>query len=190
MGDSLTARFFENSAIQCARDLIGAEFFWGGCHGRIVETEAYLEHGDPACHTFSRPSAREFVARHPAGTAYVYLNYGVHWLFNVLTKDSGGAGFVLFRAIQPLGGLELMQERRHTRREIQLCSGPGKLCQAFGIRSDAHAKKFLGGPGKGIRPRTGPVKIAAGARIGISRGSEFPWRFAERNSPYLSKPLI
>src|SRR5690606_12681545 len=72
--------FFERSPLVCARELIGAELVRGRCAGIIVETEAYSTRGDEACHTFLRPSARVFVSSHPAGTAYVYLNYGMHWL--------------------------------------------------------------------------------------------------------------
>lgn len=79
--------FFRRPAYECARDLIGCVFRWNGCEGRIVETEIYEEFDDPACHTWSRPAARKFIASHNAGVAYVYLNYGIHWLFNVFTKS-------------------------------------------------------------------------------------------------------
>ena len=101
----LTAPYFERHPVECARDLIGCVFEWRGCAGRIVETEAYTAEGDPACHTFFRPGARRFVQSHEAGTAYVYLNYGVHWLFNVLVKGPDMAGFVLFRALEPTSGI-------------------------------------------------------------------------------------
>ncbi len=190
MEEFLTASFFERPAVECARSLIGAEFFWHGCSGRIVEVEAYLEHGDPACHTFSRPSARAFVAAHAPGTAYVYLNYGVHWLFNVLTKGPEGAGFVLFRALQPLSGLARMKERRGSSKDRDLCSGPGKLTQALGIQGRTHGKFFLGCGLTGIRPATGPTAVVTGPRIGISQARENLWRFAEAGSPFMSKPLI
>ena len=85
--------------MQCARALIGKEFRWGRTAGRIVETEAYAEFGDEACHTFFRPSARSFVEENSPGAAYVYLNYGMYWLTNVLVSDPAGRerGFVLLR---------------------------------------------------------------------------------------------
>ena len=87
--------FFQRDPVTCARDLLGAELRWNGCSGIVVETEAYAEHGDEACHTFSRKGARQFVEEHEAGAAYVYLNYGMYWLSNVLVKSDQGNGFVL-----------------------------------------------------------------------------------------------
>ncbi|MDB6076538.1 MAG: 3-methyladenine glycosylase, partial [Akkermansiaceae bacterium] len=101
MQPRLDHEFFRRDPVSCARELIGATFEWDGCLARIVETEAYAAEGDPACHTFFRPGARDFVQRNAAGKSYVYLNYGVHWLFNNLTKAGCGDGFVLFRALRP-----------------------------------------------------------------------------------------
>jgi len=185
--------FFERSPVDCARELIGCQFVWRGCVGRIVETEAYASEGDPACHTFFRPSSREFVARHPAGTAYVYLNYGVHWMFNVLVKGPECDGFVLFRALEPLEGLGKMRRRRGVKAPEALCSGPGKLTRALGIDGKAHGRAFLArkttgifadGAGKSLRS----PKIAADRRIGIRKGVELPWRFLAAESPCVSKP--
>lgn len=107
---ALTPKFFKNDPVDCARELIGCRFSWGNCAGRIVETEAYHAIGDEACHTWLRPSSRKFVEEHQPGDAYVYLNYGVHWLFNILIKGPGGNGFVLIRAMEPVEGLELMRQ--------------------------------------------------------------------------------
>src|SRR5438105_3981967 len=138
MSNFLSHSFFQRDPLACARELIGCELVWKKCAGVIVETEAYAEHGDEACHTFMRPSARKFIASHDAGAAYVYINYGMHWLLNVLVKGecSGGTnGFVLIRAIEPTRGIALMRRRRfpnavHSKTEPPLralCSGPGKL---------------------------------------------------------------
>jgi len=182
--------FFERDPVLCARELIGCRFVWRGCVGRIVETEAYAAEGDPACHTFFRPSARDFVARHPAGTAYVYLNYGVHWMFNVLVKGPEGEGFVLFRALEPLEGLPKMQRRRGTSAPEALCSGPGKLTQALGIDGKTHGRAFLARNTTGIFMENGAEagKIVAARRIGIRKGEELPWRFLAAQSPFVSKP--
>lgn len=185
--EPLTAAFFQREPLVCARELIGAVFEWDGCAGRIVETEAYAAEGDPAAHTFFRPGARDFVARHPAGTAYVYLNYGVHWLFNVLVKGPAEAGFVLFRALEPVAGLELMRTRRSGRADRDLCSGPGKLTVALGIGVATHGEGFLGEPGRGIF-RGFAGEVVADGRIGISRAAERPWRFSERGNPHVSRP--
>src|SRR5256886_4712978 len=106
---------------------------WGRCAGLIVESEAYLAENDEAAHTFTRPSARAFIERNGPGAAYVYFNYGVHWMLNVLVKGGAADGFVLIRALQPLRGIPLMQKRRGVRELTRLCSGPGKLTQALAI---------------------------------------------------------
>jgi len=185
-GADLTPDFFRRPPGVCARALIGCIFRWHGCEGRIVETESYEEFDDPACHTWNRPAARNFIATHDAGTAYVYLNYGVHWLFNVLTKGPEGNGFVLFRALEPVAGLEEMRKRRGVSDEISLCSGPGKLTKALGIMGIHHGVDFLGGGPTGIR-EGGGMEIVTGGRIGISRAAERPWRFGAAASSCLSR---
>lgn len=184
--ERLTAAFFERDPVSCARELIGARFVWHGSEGRIVETEAYAAEGDPACHTFFRPGARAFVADHVAGTAYVYLNYGVHWLFNVLVKGPQAAGFVLFRALEPLSGIERMRDRRGRSDPRELCSGPGKLTRAFGIGAETHGQEFLSRPETGIFSGERLPTVATG-RIGITRGREFPWRFHHLNCTHVSR---
>ncbi len=92
----IPASFFERDPLICARELIGAELFWGNCSGVLVETEAYNAINDEACHTFMRPSTRAFIERNKAGAAYVYFNYGMHWMLNVLVKGQEN-GFVLIR---------------------------------------------------------------------------------------------
>ena len=178
--------FFEQDPVTCARGLIGCHFRWHGCVGRIVETEAYDAADDEACHTWFRPSTRAFVERHPAGTAYVYMNYGVHWLFNVLVKGGERTGFVLFRAVEPVSGLDLMRGRRHGVPDNMLGSGPGKLTRILGIDGSAHGTSFLGGTACGIL-RGKPVKPCAGPRIGISRATDLLWRFGDPSSPSLSR---
>src|ERR1043165_4235724 len=124
--------FFRRNPLSCARDLIGAELIWGDCAGIVVEVEAYAAIDDEAAHTFTRPSARSFIERNKAGAAYVYFNYGVHWMLNVLVKG-GANGFVLIRALEPRRGIELMKRRRGITALRQLCSGPGKITQALAI---------------------------------------------------------
>jgi DNA-3-methyladenine glycosylase len=86
----LKRRFFERDPLSCARELIGCTLEWGALSGIVVETEAYDVDGDEACHTVSRPSARIFVMSHQAGAAYVYFNYGVHWMLNVSLRKAFG----------------------------------------------------------------------------------------------------
>lgn len=185
-GAALTAEFFRRPALVCAQELIGCVFHWHGCTGRIVETEAYEELDDPACHAWSRPSTRHFIATHDAGAAYVYLNYGVHWLFNVLTKCSQGNGFVLFRALEPLSGMEEMRARRGGVRELDLCNGPGKLSKALDIKGDRHGGSFLERGDTGIF-KGESLPLITGPRIGISKAMERPWRFGAKGSVCLSK---
>lgn len=182
----VTPLFFQRHPAVCARELIGAEFRWRECAGRIVETEAYAAVGDPACHTWSRPGARRFVESHQAGDAYVYLNYGVHWLFNVLVKSDEGSGFVLLRAVAPESGLERMRERKPGTRDHLLGAGPGKLTRAFGIDGSVHGMSFLDDPACGFTLGKA-VKSVSGPRIGISKATGVPWRFGDPASASLSR---
>ena len=188
-------RFFEGDVLDCAKNLIGIELAWGGCRGVIVETEAYAEHGDPACHTASRPSARDFIRDHPPGAAYVYFNYGMHWMLNVLTKSPRhGNGLILIRALRPTSGIELMRERRAAklRREPPghdrwLCSGPGKLAAALAVTGRDHGRDLCEDPDAGFfQPPTQVVEVVATPRIGISKAVDFLWRFHAAECPYVS----
>jgi DNA-3-methyladenine glycosylase len=179
--------FFERSPLVCARALIGAELRWDGCAGIVVETEAYDAIGDEACHTFTRPSTRAFVERHEVGTAYVYLNYGMHWLFNVLVKGRR-EGFVLFRAIEPTAGIELMQRRRGMEALRKLCSGPGRMTQALGINGSHHGMDLCVNPEFAFHARRGKPRVAVDERIGISVAADFPWRFTLAGSAFVSVP--
>ncbi len=178
--------FFTQPPVECARALVGCELVWGACSGIVVECEAYAAEGDPACHTFSRPSAREFVARHRAGTAYVYFNYGMHWMLNVLTKGDEH-GFILIRAIEPLRGLRAMQRRRGGRTGRELTGGPGRLAAALGVTGRHHGADFCTGA-KRCFVAGGAADIVADARIGISRAQDLPWRFSLRGNLYVSVP--
>jgi DNA-3-methyladenine glycosylase len=179
--------FFERDVCEVARDLLGVELMWGDCSGRIVETEAYAAEGDPACHVATRPTAREFVRTHSAGTAYVYLNYGMYWLLNFLVKGGPRDGMVLVRALEPLSGFERMRERRQGRPEQDWCSGPGKLGRALGLNADDHGR-ILSGKGRqagyGLRRENGHVAppCRVDVRVGISRAIDFPWRFLVHSS--------
>ena len=178
--------FFQRDPITCARDLVGTELIWENCAGKIVETEAYLAKNDEACHTFSRPSAREFVERNKAGTAYIYFSYGAHWMLNALVKGEAD-GFVLIRALEPLRGINLMKRRRGVDDERQLCSGPGKLTQAFKITNRHHEIDLCADPQHCFVHRQSEVDVVADARIGITRSAHHPWRFTERGSKFVSR---
>src|SRR5438046_9781655 len=137
MNKLVRASFFKSDPLACARELIGTELIWGECSGVGVEVEAYAAIDDEAAHTFTRPSARRFIERNNAGVAYVYFNYGVHWMLNVLIKGNEN-GFVLIRALEPRRGMQLMKRRRCVDDIRQLCSGPGKLTEAFALTGRHH----------------------------------------------------
>ena len=185
----IRAKFFQRDPVTCARELIGADLIWGKCVGKIVETEAYLEHDDEASHTFSRPSARAFIERNRAGAAYIYFSYGAHWMLNVLVKGGTKNGFVLFRAVEPRRGIELMRKRRGTDDERNLCSGPGKLTQAFDITDRHHEIDLSVDPRHCFAYGEDEVDVVADERIGISRSAHHLWRFTERDSKFVSRPV-
>ncbi len=168
---------FSEDAVVVAQRLLGISLRYNNRAGIIVETEAYRAEGDPACHTFFRKSARDFVVNHPPGALYVYLNYGMHWMLNCLTvSQQHGPGFVLIRALQPCAGLDAMRAARNVDKANALCSGPGKLTQALGIDGSLHGKSF-----SELQPerQSHPANIIADPRIGISRAVDFPWRFTD-----------
>jgi DNA-3-methyladenine glycosylase len=184
--------FFERDPLLCAAELIGMDLVHGECRGRIIETEAYREIGDPACHLFTRPSAREFVRKHPAGTAYVYLNYGVHWLVNVLCHDlsTETSGFVLFRALEAITGIELMIQRRGTEERGKLCSGPGRLTAALDIGRRHHGLSLTSDPEFCLQVAGDQeiYRIVSDRRIGISSAKDHLWRFLAAGHPGVSVP--
>lgn len=189
MGEPLPRPFFQRPHLDVARALIGCRLAHGECIGRIVELESYAARGDAACHTAVRPSSRAFLAEHPAGTAYVYLNYGVHWLLNVLAKDGRCDGIILLRAVEPIAGLETMRKRRGLEDPRDLCSGPGKLATAFGLDSRHHGCDLTRpGPGPSLLPADGPaLRLVRTPRIGIRVAVDKRWRFCAAGSPFLSR---
>jgi DNA-3-methyladenine glycosylase len=182
--------FFARDPLACATELIGCELVWGRCSGLVVETEAYAAVGDEACHTFLRRGARKFVADHPAGSAYIYLNYGIHWLLNVLVKGGAMDGFVLIRALEPRRGLPLMKKRRQIEDARQLCSGPGKLTRALNVLPAFHGSSLCHDPRHAFHFRENSgvfLETVADPRVGISRAADLPWRITLKGSPFVSR---
>ena len=186
----LPREFFERDPVTCARELIGKVYTWNGCSGIVVETEAYSEHGDEAAHLHFRPSSRKFLAEHDAGSAYVYFNYGMYWLSNVLIKGDAN-GFVLFRALQPLSGIDAMRRRRGREKLTDLCSGPGKICMAFAMDGSDHGSSYVESAERCFRDASADEDIKPDIeediRVGISRSVELPWRFLAKGSPHVSR---
>ena len=153
----------------------------------IVETEAY-EPGDPASHGYRRMSARNATMFGPPGRLYVYFTYGNHWMMNVVTRPAGEPSAVLLRAARPLEGAPEMARRRGRTREVDLCSGPGKLCQAFGIDRDQDGEDLVGGRVVWLEAGTPrpAADVVAGVRVGISAGLDREWRFRVGGDPFVS----
>jgi DNA-3-methyladenine glycosylase len=157
--------------------------------GRIVETEAYLGYDDPASHGYlHRRNARNEALFGPPGSWYVYLSYGMHWCANLVCQQAGHASAVLLRALEPLDGVEIMRRRRGPVGDRDLCSGPGKLCQALGITRDLDGAK-MGGSDVLVRPPVGSEdnRIIATPRVGITKAADWPLRFVVAGSPWLSR---
>jgi DNA-3-methyladenine glycosylase len=133
----LVRPFFARDPVTLARDLLGRVLFYrtteGLLAGRIVETEAYTGGDDPASHAFRGRTTRNAVMFGPAGHAYVYFTYGMHYCLNVTAEASGTAGAVLLRALEPLAGDEIMRARGDRGPARRLLSGPGKIGRAFGL---------------------------------------------------------
>jgi DNA-3-methyladenine glycosylase len=180
----ITPAFFARPAPDVARDLIGGTLLVDGVGGPLVEVEAY-DQTDPASHSFRGPTPRNAAMFGPPGHAYVYKIYGIHWCLNFVCHPGSA---VLIRALEPLHGVHLMHERRGGMPERQLCSGPGKLCQALGVDISHNGLPLDTAPFQ-LFPAEQSHDIATGPRIGITKGVETPWRFVRRGSPFLSKPL-
>jgi DNA-3-methyladenine glycosylase len=186
----LPSSFFQRDPLICARELVGTELVWEKCSGIVVETEAYLTLNDEACHTFTRPSTRAFVERNVAATVYIYMNYGVHWMLNVLVKGAARSGLILIRALEPRRGLSIMRARRGVDDVHSLCSGPGKLAQALDITKLHHEINLCADPRYCFMGQAGmDARVVADPRIGISRARDFPWRFTLASSPFVSVPV-
>ena len=170
---------------EVAPALIGATLLVDGVGGVIVELEAY-DQEDPASHGFRGRTARNAAMFGPAGHAYVYRSYGIHWCLNFVCAEPERADAVLIRALEPTHGVEAMRERRGVERLTALCSGPGKLCQALAI-TRAHDGCALDEPPFELHARGEAPRIVTGPRIGITRAAELTWRYGLEGSAFLSR---
>jgi DNA-3-methyladenine glycosylase len=196
----LSREFYARPTLQVAGDLIGKVLVHdtpeGRASGIIVETEAYIGEQDPACHAAPGPTSRNAPLYGPPGFAYVYFNYGVHYLVNAVTEAEGQPAAVLLRALEPLEGVELMRARRASLRrggsapssDVALCRGPGNLTGALAIDL-AENRLDLCGSRLAIEDRgIAPGAIAWSPRIGIRVGVEQWWRAFVRDHPSVSGP--
>ena len=164
----------------------------GEMRARIVETEAYRGSDDPACHAYRKTAMRNMVLFGPPGLAYVYFNYGMHWMLNVSAHPEGDAAGILIRAAEPLAGIELMRANRPNVPDRELLNGPGKLAKAFGITKEENGIDLLH-PGSPLRIETAvpAPQIVTGPRVGIAegKGHETPWRFMDADRlEWVSRP--
>jgi DNA-3-methyladenine glycosylase len=155
---------------------------------RIVEAEAYQE-DDPASHSFRGRTNRTEVMFGPPGHAYVYFTYGMHHCMNVVTGSTGEGSAVLLRAAEPLEGLEEMARRRGTIDPRALCSGPGRLCQALGIDRSENGLDLVRSRELWLLEgaQVPPSQISVSSRVGITSGTERPWRFSVRGDRFVSR---
>ena len=195
--------FYDRPTLDVARDLLGLVLVHNRrgvvTSGVIVEIEAYIGESDPACHAAPGPTRRNAPLYGAPGHAYVYLNYGIHCLVNVVTESHGSPAAVLIRALDPLDGVAVMRRRRARvmkgRRRVHdgssvavtdLCRGPGNLTMAMGITLAENRLDLLGErlyiDDRGIAVG----ELAWGPRIGIRVGTESPWRAWVRGHPAVS----
>src|SRR5262249_25561278 len=156
-----------------------------GVGGIIVELEAY-DQEDPASHGFRGRTARNAAMFGPAGYAYVYRSYGIHWCLNLVCAEPARADAVLIRALEPTQGVDTMRARRRVSALRSLCSGPGKLCEALAVTRE-HDGRPLDEPPFDLIARAEAPRITTGPRIGITRAAELTWRYGIEGSPFLSR---
>jgi DNA-3-methyladenine glycosylase len=202
----LPRSFYDRPALDVARDLLGKVLVHDRrgvrTAGAIVEAEAYIGESDPACHAAPGPTPRNEPLYGPPGHAYVYLNYGIHCLVNIVAEPAGSPAAVLVRALDPLEGIPVMRRRRARamkgRRSLpdpsalpqhELCRGPGNLTMAMGITLAENRLDLLGSrlfvEDRGLDD---VGEVVWGTRVGIKVGTERPWRAYLLNHPAVSEP--
>jgi DNA-3-methyladenine glycosylase len=200
----LPRSFYDRPTLDVARDLLGKVLVHDRrgvrTAGMIIEVEAYIGESDPACHAAPGPTRRNAPLYGPPGYAYVYLNYGIHCLVNVVTEPQGSPAAVLIRALDPLEGIHVMRLRRARamkgrRRppavtalpQHELCRGPGNLTMAMGITLAENRLDLLGNRLFVEDRAVSVASIAWGRRIGIKVGTEHQWRAYVANHPAVSE---
>ena len=201
---TLPRAFYDRPTLDVARDLIGKvlvhEYHGARTSGAIVEVEAYIGEGDPACHAAPGPTRRNAPMYGDPGYAYVYLNYGIHCLVNLVTEPAGSPCAVLIRALDPIDGVDVMRRRRARHRKGRravvastlarhaLCRGPGNVTMAMGITLTAN-RLDLEGERLYVEDGAAPDRIVWGPRVGVSVGTEHPWRAWVQGHPAVSGKL-
>jgi DNA-3-methyladenine glycosylase len=182
----LGKKFFSQPTVDLAKALLGKYLCLGDLKGVIVETEAYLYRNDPGCHASRGLTKRNAPMFGPAGHAYVYFIYGMYHCLNIVSGKEGEGEAVLIRALEPVQGIKKMRRRRKTQKIENLCNGPGKLTQAFGITKKHNNVSLIDGPLRVFDSRK-RQEICTSTRIGLSAGKELPLRFFIKGSGFVSK---
>ncbi len=191
-GAASLARLLGGPVEAAARGLLGCRLTANGVTLRLTEVEAYAGTGeDPASHAHRGRTARNAVMFGPAGYAYVYFTYGMHWCMNVVCGQPGTASAVLLRAGSIVDGVEVARSRRlAARRDEDLARGPARLCQALGIDGAAYGTGLLEGSGPvWLRPpavRPDAAAVRTGPRVGVTGAHDLPWRFWLDGEPSVS----
>jgi len=178
---------FVQSPVVVARALIGWTLLVNGVGGVIAETEAY-DMDDEASHSFRGMTARNAAMFGEPGTAYVYRSYGLHWCLNLVCGPAGHGAAVLVRALEPTEGIDTMRQRRGMQPLRLLTTGPGRVAQALGVDRSFDGLP-LDRPPFALRPPRAVCPVSVGARVGITKAAERPWRFALIGSAHLSRRL-
>jgi DNA-3-methyladenine glycosylase len=190
---TLPREFYARPTLEVAADLIGKVLVHqtpaGIASGVIVETEAYIGEADPACHAAPGPTARNAPLYGPPGFAYVYLNYGIHYLVNAVTEPEGSPAAVLIRALEPLEGQRLMRRRRQADASVPpaaLCRGPGNLSRALGISLRQNRADLTHSALRIEDRELTRREVVWGPRVGISVGVDHAWRCSAAGSAAVS----
>jgi DNA-3-methyladenine glycosylase len=188
--------FFARDTLLVTRELLGQRLVrrldGKRIAGRIVEAEAYIGEQDRASHASPGRTARNAVMYGPAGYAYVYFIYGMHYCFNVVTEAQGFPAAILVRALEPVEGLDLMRRHRRGRTGVELTNGPAKLCYALAIDRTLNGEDLIVSDRLWIERDT-PVPgagVATGPRVGVTgddKALAAPWRMWIRDNPYISR---
>ncbi len=188
----LPRHFYGRDPREVAPELLNKVLVRGARSGRIVEVEAYVGAEDPGSHAYRGMTRRNATMFGPPGRSYVYFTYGMHWCTNAVCGEEGQGVAVLLRALAPLSGLEDMRAvRPRAKRDRDLCSGPGKLCQAFGVTGEDDGADLVTGDrdlviaDDGVAP---PITTVTTTRVGLTAGGDLPWRWYVGGEPNVSRP--
>ena len=195
--DRLARAFYARDTIKVARDLLGQRLVrmrdGERLSGTIVEVEAYIGEGDAACHASRGRTKRNATMYGPPGIAYVYLIYGMYLCLNFVTEREGFAAAVLIRALEPIEGTETMGTLRQRTKEVELTSGPGRLCQALGIDRTFDGADMCASNAQLFVERAAPLAqaaVAAGPRVGVrgdAKAVSAPWRLFMKDNAFVSR---